>query len=401
MSTSASAASVQAVPVAPGRAVPVAPGRVEPVAPGQVEPVAGVRPGLLVTVRTPATSANLGPGFDSLGLALALYDEVEVEVTAATEVTEVTEATEATEGTGVAEGVTEVVVEGEGAGAVPQDERHLVLRAIRAGLAHAGAGRPVLRLRCRNAIPHGRGLGSSASAVVAGLVAARGLLTDPTPLDDATLLRLATAFEGHPDNAAAALLGGFTISWTESGPGHLDGDPVRPPDAGNLGVSDVGAGDLPRARAVRVPVHPDIRVVACVPDHELSTSLARRMLPAEVPHADAAFNAGRAALLVEALVRRPDLLPVATADRLHQGQRASAMPDSARLVRALRGAGAAAVVSGAGPTVLVLGEGERVRQVVAQVLGEGTGDGSPGWRVLSLEIDTQGVRLITQRADAG
>jgi homoserine kinase len=354
-----------------------------------VESVAGVRPGLLVTVRTPATSANLGPGFDSLGLALALYDEVEVEATAATE------------GTGVAEGITEVVVEGEGAGAVPQDGRHLVLRAIRAGLAHAGAGRPVLRLRCRNAIPHGRGLGSSASAVVAGLVAARGLLIDPTPLDDATLLRLATAFEGHPDNAAAALLGGFTISWTESGPGHLDGDPVRLPVAGNLGASDVGAGDPPRVRAVRVPVHPDVRVVACVPDRELSTSVARLMLPAEVPHADAAFNAGRAALLVEALARRPDLLPMATADRLHQGQRASAMPDSARLVRALRGVGAAAVVSGAGPTVLVLGEGERVRQVVAEVLGEGTGEGWPSWRALSLETDTQGVRLITQRTDVG
>jgi homoserine kinase len=446
---------------------------------GERPAVAAVRPGTPVTVRTPATSANLGPGFDSLGLALALYDEVTVEAT----------------DDGHGDGVVEVVVEGEGAGAVPGDERHLVVRAIRAGLEYAGAGRPGLRLHCRNAIPHGRGLGSSASAVVSGLVAARGLLADPTPLDDATLLRLATALEGHPDNAAAALLGGFTISWTETGPGSLDehpgsldehpgsldehpgsldehpgvtepaagragdpsaGDPsAGDPSAGDPSAGDPSAGDesvpvhLPWARAVTVPVHPDAWVVACVPDYELATSVARGMLPAAVAHRDAAFNAGRAALLVEALGRRPDLLLAATADRLHQGQRAPAMPGSARLVRTLRGAGAAAVVSGAGPTVLVLGAGTRARQTVREVLGElfgdvsgelfgdvsgellgdvsggpsgdvsgevfgdasggvsggragpSSGDGLPGWRALSLLIDTVGARLITERTEIG
>lgn len=325
-----------------------------------------------MTVRTPATSANLGPGFDSFGLALTLYDEVEVGVTPGSDL--------------------QVKVDGEGAGSVPADDRHLVVRAVLAGLAQAGVGRPGLRLRCRNAIPHGRGLGSSASAVAAGLMAARGLLADPSLLDDATLLRLVTGFEGHPDNAAATLLGGFTISWMESGPGD----------------------SLPDAQAVVVPVHPDIRVVACVPGRELATSVARGMLPAKVAHGDAAFNAGRSALLVEALGRRPELLLAATDDRLHQRQRASAMPDSARLLRALRAEGIAAVVSGAGPAVLVLGTGDRLPEQVQGVLrrigaqpgddvGERPGDeagkpaaGRAGWLTLELAIDTVGTRLITQ-----
>jgi homoserine kinase len=401
---------------------------------GECPVPAGVRLGSPVTVRTPATSANLGPGFDSLGLALALYDEITVEATD--------------------DGAIEVAVEGEGAGELPGDERHLVVRAIRAGLEYAGAGRPGLRLRCRNAIPHGRGLGSSASAVVAGLVAARGLLTDPAPLDEATLLRLATAFEGHPDNAAAALLGGFTISWIESDVGALEGDRAATTPAAGAGAGDRSAGDrsagnwlagdwsagdrsasdwlardwpveegsaavhLPWVRAATVPVHPDVRVVACVPDCELATSVARGMLPAAVAHDDAAFNAGRAALLVEALGRRPDLLLAATADRLHQGQRASAMPDSAGLVRTLRRAGVAAVVSGAGPTVLVLGAGapdrlSTVTDMLGDVPGDASGDGSgdrpgvpsgagrSGWRAFSLAIDTVGATLITESTDPG
>jgi homoserine kinase len=346
----------------------------------------GVRLGHPVTVRTPATSANLGPGFDSLGLALGLYDEVEVVATG--------------------DGALDLIVEGEGAGAVPGDERHLVVRAIRAGLELAGAGRPGLRLHCRNAIPHGRGLGSSASAVVAGLVVARELLAVPGPLDDPTVLRVATAFERHPDNAAAALLGGFTVSWTDSEPGPAGGTPdsvegAPGPAEGAPGPAAGADQPLPAARAITVPVHPDVWVVACVPGCELATSVARRMLPAEVPHRDAAFNAGRAALLVEALSRRPELLLAATDDRLHQGQRAPAMPDSAGLVRLLRARGAAAVVSGAGPTVLVLGAGEAARRAVLDVLAELPGAGLPGWRVLPLAIDTDGTTVITDRTDLG
>lgn len=313
-------------------------------APGQV------RLGRPVTVRVPATSANLGPGFDSLGLAVGLHDVVTVE--AFTPV--------------AGEPAVVVHVEGEGAGAVPDDEQHLVVASVLAGLAHAGAARVGVRVSCVNAVPHGRGLGSSAAAVVAGLVAARGLLADPGRLDDDAVLALATRAEGHPDNAAAALLGGLTVSWCE------DGVP----------------------RAARLEVDPRIVPVVCVPQERLATSAARSMLPASVPHADAAFTAGRAALLVEALGRRPDLLFAATQDRLHQAQRAPAMPATAGLVAALRSAGAAAVVSGAGPAVLVLcGSAADAAGIAAQVgdLQERRRDDLGPWRVLMPAMDMLGA----------
>lgn len=328
-----------------------------------------VRPGARATVRVPATSANLGPGFDALGLALGLHDEVEVEAV----------------GAGV-----EVHVQGQGAGSVPLDATHLVARAVQAGLAAAGATVPGLRLSCRNAVPHGRGLGSSAAAVVAGLVAARGLLDDPAPLDDATVLRLATAFEGHPDNAAAAVYGGFTISWKEP--------EVAVPATDGPGRAGAGGAPLPRASAVRVVPDARLRVVACVPAVELSTATARALLPEHVPHGDAAFNVGRSALLVEAVAHRPDLLFVATDDRLHQAQRAGAMPASAGLIRALRADDLAAVVSGAGPTVLVLGTDDpqhgplekRVRRVLAD-----DGGADVSWQVMALPVDVGGA-VVTQ-----
>ncbi len=314
-------------------------------------PGAGVRLGAPVSVTVPATSANLGPGFDSLGLALGVHDVVTVEALPP------------------APGEPPVVVEvrGQGEGSVPDDEQHLVVASVLAGLEQAGAGRPRLRVRCVNGIPHGRGLGSSAAAVVAGLVAARGLLLDPQRLDDAVVLRLATAAEGHPDNAAAALLGGLTVSWCDAGQPH----------------------------AVRLAVDPRIVPVVCVPRTRLATSTARVMLPPSVPHADAAFTAARAALLVEAVGRRPDLLLAATEDRLHQAQRAPAMPATAELVAALRAEGAPAVVSGAGPSVLVLcpsrTEAEGVTATVARLAGR-------GWRVLTPDVDSAGAVLATAPA---
>ncbi len=322
----------------------------------------GVRWGVEVTARTPASSANLGPGFDSLGLALALYDEVRAEAFRSPDA------------------AVQVEVEGEGKGAVPLGEEHLVVRSLRAGLAHAGIERAGvgLRLECHNAIPHGRGLGSSAAAIAVGLVLARGLLTDPSRLDDEAVFTLATAAEGHPDNASAALFGGCTVSWTEEPAGH--GAPS-------------GHGALQRARTVQLRPHPAISAVVCVPDTELATSRARAMLPQLVPHADAAFNAGRAALLVQAFTARPDLLLPATQDRLHQEQRAPAMPATAALVRAVRERGGAAVVSGAGPSVLVLGEGEApLTAVRSALLGEG--DRLGPWRVMALPLDTTGTVLI-------
>ena len=202
-------------------------------------------------------------------------------------------------------------------------------------------------------------------------------------LDDAAVLHLATGFEGHPDNAAAALVGGFTISWCE-------------------GVSDAaGAGrgadpsECAQPRAVRVPLHPDIVAVACVPAGELATASARRMLPERVPHTEAAFNAARSALLVEALTRRPDLLMAATEDRLHQGQRAPAMPHTAWLVGCIRELGAAAVVSGAGPSVLVLGTRAQVEPAVTAALAEAHGAERGTWRALGAEIDTRGAQVTT------
>lgn len=305
-----------------------------------------------VVVRVPATSANLGPGFDAMGLALALHDELEVELLAADEAV--------------------VDVEGEGAGEVPTGEDHLVVRALRHTLELAGAPRTGLRLRCANRIPHGRGLGSSAAAVVAGVVAARALLADPHVLDAATMLRIATEFEGHPDNAAPAILGGATLAWHGTG----------------------------GARAVDLEVDPRIEATVLVPDARLATSRARGVLPELVPHVDAAFTAGRAGLLVEALARRPELLLDATEDRLHQDYRASVMVASAELVRALRAEGLAAAVSGAGPTVLVLTSGGGTRHLDGVL--SGLIDATAGWRAVRPGIATEGATARrVEAADRG
>ncbi len=257
-------------------------------------------------VEVAATSANLGPGFDSLGLALDLVDEVTATVLPRPGVV--------------------VEVSGEGAGELPGDERHLVVRSLLATLADLGHPRPVgLHLRCVNAVPHGRGLGSSAAAVVAGVLLARALAGSTGTADDAALAA-ATAIEGHPDNAAAALLGGATIAWLdEAGP-----------------------------RAVRLDVHPDVVPLLLLPSGRLATHHARSVLPASVTHADAAHNLARSALLVHALTADPTLLHAATSDRLHQHHRRSAMPATLTAVETLRAQGLAAVVSGAGPAVLVL-----------------------------------------------
>jgi homoserine kinase len=268
--------------------------------------------GLTANAVVAASSANLGPGFDSLGLALSLYDDIVVETTES--------------------GLT-VDVEGEGAAQVPVDSSHLVVRAIERGLQAAGVAVPGMIVRCRNDIPHSRGLGSSAAAVVGGLAAVNGLVTQvgSTALTESELIQLASEFEGHPDNASAAVLGGAVVSWT-------DGD---------------GA---PRYAAARLRLHPDIHLFPAIPEERSSTAETRVMLPDSVSHADARFNVSRAALLVVALTERPDLLMEATEDVLHQPQRAPAMPASAEYLRILRRCGVAAVLSGAGPAVIALSD---------------------------------------------
>lgn len=296
--------------------------------------------GLSVTVRVPASSANLGPGFDSLGMALAIYDEIEVRTTDS--------------------GLT-IRVEGEGADDVPWGPSHLVVRAIERGLEAVGVWADGLDVVCRNVIPHSRGLGSSASAVVGGLAAGCGLAAKLDPalaLGSDELVQLASEFEGHPDNAAASVLGGIVVSWTET---------ERGGEVGNGAVADHGR----IYRAVRLEAHPALRPVVLIPAEHSSTAHTRGLLPEVVPHADAAFNASRAALAVVALTQRPDLLLPATADRLHQTQRAPALPLTTQWIARLRAAGIAATVSGAGPTVLALGTSEFPMELGEMAAAEG------------------------------
>lgn len=260
-----------------------------------------------VRIRVPATSANLGPGYDCFGLALARHDEVIAQRTA---------------------GGLRLAVAGVGADTVPRTIEHLVLRSAAAGFAVMDEPLPGLDVKCTNTIPHGGGLGSSAAAIVAGLLLARGLTADgANRLSDSALLDLASRLEGHPDNVAATLLGGFTLAWL---------------------------GDDGRARAVRRDVHPAVRVVVFTARQSSATEHARAALPATVPYADAAANVARAALLVHALTTDPALLFDATQDRLHQSYRGPGHPVSAVLLDDLRAAGIAAVISGAGPSVLAL-----------------------------------------------
>jgi homoserine kinase len=291
-----------------------------------------------VTVSVPATSANLGPGFDALGLALDLRDVVTAQVV---------------DGPGL-----EITVNGVGEGEVPLDEQHLVHRSMRAAFEHMGAAVPAVRLDCVNVIPHARGLGSSSAAIVAGVCLARGLVAGGSLLmDDDAVFALAADLEGHPDNVAPALYGGFTVAFR-------DGD---------------------RFRAAAVSVDPRVQVVALVPPDGVQTSVARGLLPDTVPHVDAAANAGRAALLVAALSRQPELLLAATEDRLHQDYREPAMPQTLDLVRRLRADGLPAVVSGAGPTVLVFTDLSQQPAVAARV--------PDGWHAVVVAIDDAGARV--------
>jgi homoserine kinase len=294
-------------------------------------------------VRVPATSANLGPAFDCAGLALALHDHLEFTV---------------------ADNGLKVAITGEGADTLSTGGDHLVVRAFRAACDELGWHPRGLRLVARNEIPQGRGMGSSAAAVVAGVVGAWALCPDVDAIDTGAVLRLTTEMEGHPDNVAPCLLGGATVSWTTQ----------------------------QGATADRLEVHPEIRPVVLVPERTLSTHVARGLLPDVVPHADASFNAGRSALLVHALTRRPAWLMDATEDRLHQRQRAAVMPESFALIERLRAAGHAAVVSGAGPSVLVLSGSAAAADEVSSLT-------PPGWRVLPLDVDPTGAQVVSEGAE--
>ncbi len=291
--------------------------------------------GQKVRVTVAGSSANLGPGFDTLGLAVALHDVVEVEV--------------------IDSGV-EVEIHGEGADELPRNESHLVMRALRTGLRACGMSAPGLRVVCHNAIPQSRGLGSSAAAAVAGVAAANGLCGNV--LSDDQLIQEASVFEGHPDNAAASVLGGAVVSWTDK---PVDGK------------------TSPQYHAVGIEVHKDIVATALVPNFHASTNAVRQVLPSDVSHIDARFNVSRVAVMTVALQQRPDLLWEGTRDRLHQTYRAEVLPVTAEWVNRLRNRGYAAFLSGAGPTCMVLSTESIPQEVLAEA--EQT-----GIRILELPI---------------
>lgn len=259
-----------------------------------------------ISVRVPATTSNLGPGFDCLGLALSLHNELTLELR---------------EGSG--EPVVEI--EGEGARSLARTRENLAYRAANAVFAGRAEGH--LALRCVNRIPLARGLGSSAAAVVAGALAANRLLGEP-PLSDQQLIEYAASLEGHPDNAAPAILGGLVAC-------------VR------------GQGGV---KPYPLTVHPELRAVACIPDFELATEKARAVLPASYLRQDAVDNAARALLLGSTLEQgRWDRLAVAMEDAFHQPYRAPLIKGLSSVIKAARAAGAAgACLSGAGPTMLAL-----------------------------------------------
>lgn len=307
--------------------------------------------GFTATVQVPGTSANLGPGFDSLGLAVSLYDTLGV--------------------TTLAGDTLEFDLHGEGVEELPRDSSHLVVRAMDLAFASLGYRRGGLRITAQNVLPHGRGLGSSASAIVAAIAAANALVDLADRQDRQWVLQLASEMEGHPDNVAPAIFGAVAISWEDGG----------------------------KWATTRLTPSAAVIPVVAIPNFEVKTELARGLLPATVPHADAAANSGRTALLMHALKDAPELLAAGTRDYLHQGYRATAMPESAALVAALRGSGHAAFISGAGPTVMALANGRAEADAIVEFIsrgpagGNGPDAGGVSWRVLRLAIDLEGAKV--------
>ena len=298
-----------------------------------------------IQVQVPASSANLGPGFDSFGLALGMHDRYVAQI--------------------LDDAGLDIDVTGEGADEVPRTDKNLLVKAMYKGFDFLGGKPKGIAVRALNVIPHGRGLGSSASAIVGGLSLARALvLTGSDKMNDEKLLQLATEMEGHPDNVAAALYGNAVVAWQEDQHGKSV------------------------AQAISLSVDTRIRAIAFIPSTAVSTSKARKMLPETIPHREAAQNSANSALLVHALTLRPDLLFRATEDFLHQSYRSEAMPASFALLNKLRGAGVAAFISGAGPTVLALHTGSE-SDVAELIRAAGS-----KFEAKSLEISRTGAELL-------
>ncbi|MCI6574537.1 MAG: homoserine kinase [Actinomycetaceae bacterium] len=336
-------------------------------------------------VRVPATSGNCGPGFDAIGMAHDLWDDVSATLTT---------------------GVTRVSIIGEGAKELPRDASHLIVRVMRETMERFGLPLAGIELVCRNSIQQGKGLGSSAAAIVAGLMLVRELTGgEDSSLTKEMMLDIATEYEGHPDNAAPCLYGGATLSWQSSGAipaeaihaneasssspssdspsddaSGFSSDSSFGSDAADTAVHARRAYLHSATHTVQLEVSPEVHTTVLVPADVLPTSEARAVLPQSVPHHDAAAQAAHAGLFVHALARRPDLLFDATEDYLHQRYRAGAMPRSAAMLDALRQAHWPAVISGAGPSILLFAQ---VDSALAQA------------------VERQGFRVIDSRQVPG
>lgn len=317
--------------------------------PATTPPANRVPVGIAATIKVPATSANLGPGFDSAGVAVGLYDELHIRTT---------------------EAGFRAEIHGEGHNYLPTDGRHLIIAQIRTRLERLGWHLPGLTLEATNRIPHSRGLGSSAAAHIAAALAVKALLPPDCGINNHDLLQWASEAEGHPDNVAPAVYGGVTFSWHEPGP-----------------------DEQKHYRCVRLAPHKDITPVVAIPAKPLSTAAARTLLPDTVPYAEAVANASRAALLAPAMTTHPALLSSATEDWLHQQYREPSMPETLRHIRALRTDGHAAVVSGAGPTLCVFAATtEEATEVVAK-LEQRAAKSEQRWDVRILPIATEGATI--------
>lgn len=298
-----------------------------------------------VRVRIPATTANCGPGFDTLGIACTLYNEVELELTGAA-------------------GFAQIHVTGDGSDTLPTNERNLVLRSVRTVLDKVGEKQTGIRLSLLNAIPLSRGLGSSSAAIVGGLIAANAIVGKP--FNQAEILDMATVMEGHPDNVAPALYGGFTISVMQDAQVHC----------------------------LRLPLPRELKLVVCIPDFRLSTHKARQAIPSSVPHKDAVYNVSRAALLVGALAGgRLEYLSEALGDKLHQPYRAPLIPGMLQVFAAGKKAGALGVaMSGAGPSLMAYTV-ERPEAVGEAMVAAFAAEKIMS-RYLCLDVDYEGAKVV-------
>ena len=307
-----------------------------------------------ISVKVPATSANIGPGFDCLGLALPIYNTITIEETVLP-------------GTGIEINIMseEDTIDDMSFDDIPRDENNIVYKAVEMLDNSIGQEPSELKINIQAQIPITRGLGSSAAVVVGGLIAANKLLGSPA--DETALLSIATEVEGHPDNVAPAILGGFVLSSQED-----DGSIVY--------------------RKLSWPEEWDITI--CIPDFELSTNIARSVLPSSVPMQDAVYNAKHLAMLVQAVNTKDEkLMKTALQDKLHQPYREKLVPGMKEIMEAFKHEDGVlgCVLSGAGPTMLVISykyDLDKIKSIVKDI-----------WETQSIKVDVKTLKIEQKGAE--